>query len=136
MKPIKTLTVLGERVDVLTNGEMTNGASSFIIQTVPPGGGPPPHLHTREDETFLALDGNFEILSNGEWRPLPCGEALFSARGSVHAFRNAGKDTGRIGVFIAPAGFEDFFEQIEGLTPSDMPKLTAIAEQFGLSFHL
>lgn len=135
MKPVKTIKVLGEQVDVITNGEMTNGASTFVIQTTMSGGGPPPHMHTREDETFTILEGDFEILDKGQWRSVPRGEFFFSPRGSVHTFRNAGTTVGRMGVFIAPAGFEKFFEQIEGLMPTDMPQILEIAEKFGLSFH-
>jgi quercetin dioxygenase-like cupin family protein len=136
MKPVKTLNVLGEQVDIMTNGEMTNGASTFVIQTTRPGGGPPPHMHTREDETFTVLEGDFEILDNGKWRSVVKGEFIFSPRGSIHTFRNSGTTVGRMAVFIAPAGFEQFFEQIEGLTPSNMLKLLQIANKFGLSFHL
>jgi uncharacterized cupin superfamily protein len=27
-----------------------------------PGGGPPPHIHANEDESFYVLDGTFDIL--------------------------------------------------------------------------
>jgi quercetin dioxygenase-like cupin family protein len=127
--------VLGEQVDVITNGEMTNGASTFVIQTTSPGGGPPPHRHTREDETFTVLEGDFEVLDNGQWRGVPKGEFFFSPRGEVHTFRNSGTTVGKMAVFIAPAGFEKFFEQMEGLTPADMPEILKIADKFGLSFH-
>jgi quercetin dioxygenase-like cupin family protein len=135
MKPVKTLKVLGEQVAIITNGEMTHGASALIIQTTAPGGGPPPHKHTKEDETFTVLEGDFEILDNGRWHSVPKGEVIFAPRGSIHTFRNAGTTVGRMAVFIAPAGFEGFFEQIEGLTPADMAKILGIADKFGLSFH-
>lgn len=136
MKAIKTLRVLGEKIDIITNGEMTHGASTFVIQTTAPGGGPPPHKHTKEDETFTVLEGDFEILEDGHWRSVSLGEILFSPRGSIHTFRNAGKTVGKMAIFIAPAGFEKFFEKIEGLTPTDLPKILGIAKEFGLSFHL
>jgi quercetin dioxygenase-like cupin family protein len=135
MKPIKTLKVLGERLDIITNGEMTNGASSLVIQTTLPGGGPPPHKHTREDETFTVLEGDFEILDHGQWRGIAKGEFFLAPRGSIHTFRNCGTTVGRVAVFIAPAGFEKFFEQIEGLTPAEMARLVETAHQFGLTFH-
>jgi quercetin dioxygenase-like cupin family protein len=136
MKPVKTVRVLGERVDIFTNGKMTNGASAFVIQTTSPGGGPPPHKHTKEDETFSVLEGEFEVLDHGEWRSAPRGEFFFSPRGSIHTFRNCGTTVGRMAVFIAPAGFEEFFEQMSGLTPADMPKIVETANKFGLTFHL
>src|SRR5438046_7615589 len=33
-----------------------------------PGGGPPPHYHSNEDETFHVLEGRFAFLADGQWR--------------------------------------------------------------------
>lgn len=106
MKPLKNFNVFGEPVDELTDSQLTGGKSCALIQTSPPGGGPPPHLHQNEDETFFVLEGNYEFLSNGEWKPIPAGETVHSRRGSVHTFRNAGSTIGRMLVFVAPAGLE------------------------------
>lgn len=137
MKPVKSFSVFGEQVDVLVNAEMSHGASALIVQTTPPGGGPPPHEHSREDETFTVLEGEFEVLDKGQWHSLLKGEFVFSPRGSVHTFRNVGSVPGRMAVFMAPAGFERFFEQVEGLSPpNDMSKIIEIAGKFGLTLHL
>src|ERR1700754_3843878 len=40
--------------------EPTAGAFALVEASVPPGGGPPPHLHTREDEAFYLLDGELQ----------------------------------------------------------------------------
>ena len=103
---------------------------------VPPGGGPPPHSHVHEDETFYNLEGDFEFLHEGEWHPLGVGETVFGPRGSIHTFRNAGKTTGRILVFITPAGFEDYLEEISFYSPAtDMPKILEISKRFGVTFY-
>ena len=65
------------------------------------GGGPPPHSHSREDETFTVLEGDFEILAHGHWQKLPVGEICFAPRGSIHTFRNVGSTTGKIAVFMS-----------------------------------
>ncbi len=127
MNPVKTLNVLGEQMDLIVTGEMTNGASALIIQTTPPGGGPPPHQHTREDETFTVLEGEFKFLENGKWRSIPKDEFIFAPRGSVHTFRNVGSTTGKIAFFLAPAGFEEFFEQIEGSRPPIYRRFSRLA---------
>jgi len=36
----------------LVTGEQTGGAYFVMEALVPPGGGPPPHIHRNEDETF------------------------------------------------------------------------------------
>jgi quercetin dioxygenase-like cupin family protein len=112
MKPVKTFRVFGEPVDVLVNSAMSQGSSAVLVQTTGPGGGPPPHMHTREDETFIALEGDFEILSEGQWRRISVGEVVFAPRGFVHTFRNAGSTPGKIMVFVSPGGFENYLEEI------------------------
>jgi quercetin dioxygenase-like cupin family protein len=63
MPPLKTFHVFGERVDVLVDTATSNGTSATVVQHVPPGGGPPAHSHSKEEETFTVLEGDFEILS-------------------------------------------------------------------------
>lgn len=135
MQPLKSLNILDEKIDILVNGAMTNGASATMIQTTGPGGGPPPHRHSREDETFTVLEGDYEILTEGQWIKAPVGEVFFGPRGHIHTFRNAGTTTGRILVFISPAGFESYFEKIDGLTLQDLPRILEYAAEYGLSLH-
>lgn len=136
MKPLRSLNILGETIEILVDGSMTAGTSATIVQFTHPGGGPPLHSHTREDETFTVLDGDFEIFADGEWHKAPIGEIFFAPRGSVHTFRNVGRETGRMAVFIAPAGLEQFFERLADLVPSgDMQRIQEIFTEYGLSLH-
>jgi len=136
MSPLKTFHVFGERIDVLVNAVTSNGISATIVQHVPPGGGPPPHSHKNEEETFTVLEGDFEILSDGNWRALARGEAAYSERGSIHTFRNTGTTPGRVIIFITPAGFENYLEEISHFSPAtDMPKILEISEKYGITFH-
>ncbi|WP_260736654.1 cupin domain-containing protein [Tunturiibacter lichenicola] len=136
MPPIKTFKVFGERIDVLVNAATTEGASAAIIQHIPPGGGPPPHSHRHEDETFYVLEGEIEFLHEGEWSPVGVGDTAFGLRGVIHSFRNAGTTAGRVLIFIAPAGLEDYLEEISAYSPAtDMPKIVEISKRFGITFY-
>ncbi len=89
MPPVKSFPVLGEWVEILVSGEMTGGQSVTLIQTSPPGGGPPPHQHEHEDETFYVLEGDYEILKDGAWVKAAAGrraacQARFDAHLSQH----------------------------------------------------
>ena len=136
MIPVKSFEVLGERVDVLVTSAMSSGASAVIVEHVPSGGGPPPHRHTNEDETFIPLEGNFEILSDGKWISVVKGEQAFGPRGNIHTFRNAGSTPGRILVFAAPAGLEIYLEEISHYSPADLTKIFEISACYGISFHM
>lgn len=137
LKPVKTFHLFGDPLEVLVNSEMSGGASSVVVQTVSPGGGPPPHSHANEDETFIVLEGNFELLSEGQWHPVAKGEVAFGPRGRVHTFRNSGTTSGRILVVAAPAGLDTFLEEISPYSPpADMAKIIEIAGRYGIAFHL
>jgi mannose-6-phosphate isomerase-like protein (cupin superfamily) len=137
MKPVASFKVFGEDNDLFVNSAMSQGASAVLIQTTSPGGGPPPHMHRNEDETFTVLEGEFEFLQDGEWTLLPVGQVLFAPRGHIHTFRNSGASVGKILVYVSPAGFEKYLQEIGPLSPAnDMPKILEISERYGITFHL
>src|ERR1700755_1417350 len=114
---------------------MTGGRTCVVVEAAPPGGGPPPHFHQNEDETFYILEGEYEILSEGQWHKFTKGEGAHSNRGAVHTFRNCGPGRGKILIVISPAGFEKYLEEISVLTiPQDMPQLLAISDRYGVKF--
>ena len=52
-----TITLVGDVYRFLATGEDTNGKYALFEALVPPGGGPPPHVHSREEEGFYVLEG-------------------------------------------------------------------------------
>jgi mannose-6-phosphate isomerase-like protein (cupin superfamily) len=58
----KKLWVADELMTFKASGEDTGGAYSLTDSVVPPRGGPPPHIHYREDEAFWVLEGDLEVL--------------------------------------------------------------------------
>lgn len=135
MSPVKTFRVFGEPVEVLVPGEMTAYRSTTLTQLSPPGGGPPPHSHTNEDETFFVLEGEYEFLTDGQWLKAEPARAIQAMRGSVHTFRNVGATPGKMLVFVTPSGMEKYLEEISSLSmPADLAKLLAISERYGISF--
>jgi quercetin dioxygenase-like cupin family protein len=137
MAPIKSFTVFGEPVEILTNTEMTGGRSCVLIQSSPPGGGPPPHSHQNEDETFFVLEGEYELLANGVWHKLMAGHAMHAMRGGVHTFRNVGTTLGKMLTVVVPAGLEKYLEEISPLSiPDGMPKVLEISKRYGITFAI
>ena len=49
--------VVGDLYRFLAVGSETAGKYATIEATVPPGGGPPLHVHSREEESFYILEG-------------------------------------------------------------------------------
>jgi quercetin dioxygenase-like cupin family protein len=134
---MKTFPVFGETVEVLTSSETTRGRSTTFTQASPPGGGPPPHSHANEDETFYVLEGEYEFLVNGETRRLARGDTVHAMRGSVHTFRNAGTTPGKILIVAVPAGLEKYLEEISSLSiPEDMEQVLEVSRRYGIAFAI
>jgi uncharacterized cupin superfamily protein len=81
---------------------------------IAPGGGPPPHLHHFEDETFYVLEGNATFQAGGQTIRAKPGDFIHIPRGTVHSIKNEGTVPARAVVIISPAGptgMQQFFEE-------------------------
>lgn len=65
-----TIAVVGDVYRFLATSDDTHGTYSTWEAIVPPGGGPPPHVHSREEEGFYILEGEI-TLQAGEQRLWP-----------------------------------------------------------------
>jgi mannose-6-phosphate isomerase-like protein (cupin superfamily) len=131
------LSVIGEDVTVKLSGDQTGGRFSLFAETSPPGGGPPPHIHANEDETFIVVEGEFEFMIGSERKRVKAGEIVFGPRMVPHTFKNVSAAPSRMYVLCAPSGFEGFFRKVDreiGHGAPDVPKLVAIGAEFGLTF--
>ena len=109
----------GDRYTFLVTGEESGGAYFAMEAYVPPGGGPPPHIHTREDETFYVLEGQIDFLLGDERIVADAGDFVSVPRGTVHCFHNASSESARMVLTFTPAGMEGFFEETLEPAPSD-----------------
>src|SRR5579864_6433079 len=82
----RTIVVIGDVYRFLATGEDTNGKYALWEAIVPPGGGPPPHVHSREEEGFYILEG--EITFQVGNKRLVAGPGVFANMpvGTTHAF--------------------------------------------------
>jgi quercetin dioxygenase-like cupin family protein len=131
----RTLHAFGHAVVVLLNGKQTGEKFTAFLNITPPGGGPGPHYHDREDEWFYIVEGRVSFFINGTWTDVFPGDCIYSPRGLVHGFKNNTDQPIRVFINIAPAGFERFFSEVaeEWAQPEpDTSRITAIAEKYGL----
>jgi len=144
MNPIQVPSDGGQKVNVLgipmvirIHGRDTGGVVSVVESHDVPGGGPPPHIHRREDETFQILEGEYEWTVGGKKFVAQKGATIFAPRGVPHTYRYLGQSPGRLMCVISPAGFEGFFEEIGALTAQEqqeIPRVVEIAKKFELEF--
>jgi mannose-6-phosphate isomerase-like protein (cupin superfamily) len=103
--------IVADTMTLKATGESTGGHLVLLENLTAPGGGPPPHVHTREDEFFYVLDGAFEIRIGDEIHALGPGGFAYVPRGTVHNFRNTAATSSRILVGFTPGGMEGFFRE-------------------------
>jgi len=131
----KPVNILGIPMLIRVHGRDTGGVLSVVESHDVPGGGPPPHLHHREDETFHILEGEYEWTVGGETFVARAGATIFAPREVPHSYRYLGQNCGRLMCVITPSGFEGFFEEIGALNPQeqqDIPRVLGIAQKYGL----
>jgi quercetin dioxygenase-like cupin family protein len=135
----KLLDVLGEIITIKVAGEDTGGVYTVLQEVSPPQGGPPLHLHHREDEAFYVLEGEYEVqCGENKIRAVP-GSFILAPREIPHTFRNIGSGPSKVLVIATPAGIEKFFEELSELAkqgPPDIEKVKEIAERYEIELML
>jgi hypothetical protein len=135
MSAPKMFTMLGtSKIEVLVSAADSAGAVSVIAESCGPGGGPPPHIHTREDEFLMPLQGSFDYFNGTDWGPMPqAGE--FTRRGNLHTWRKREEGPGKILVVATPGGFEDFMFALRDVRlPDGLQTLISVSEEYGISY--
>lgn len=118
--------------------EETGGALSMLEVTIPPRTLVKPHMHTREDEFTLILDGTVGARLGAETvEEIPAGSWLAKPRSVPHAMWNVTAEPVRILEVVVPGGLERYFEQIAPVLMEHGPDWTsryyALADEYGLT---
>jgi quercetin dioxygenase-like cupin family protein len=134
--------LVGDTYTFKATSENTNGSLVSLEATVPPQGGPPPHIHHREDESFYLLEGELEFLGGERTFVASAGSFVYLPKGTLHAFKNVGTEIARMVVLITPAGMDRFFFEVGrpafegGIAPppgpEDIEKILAASAKYGL----
>lgn len=139
--------VAGDVYTILISSDESGGACTLIEGRTPPHGGPPPHIHHREDEAFYVIEGDMDFTCDGQ--SIRCGPGSFIhlPRGTLHFFRNAGHKTARMLIHCIPGGLDRYFEEVGQrlphrnappvpVTDADIKKLVALAPKYGLDIKV
>lgn len=137
---------MGVLVTVKVRAEDTGGAYSVFEDLIPPGAGPVPHTHTREDETIFVLEGKLRAWLGGKPYDVQTGDFVHMPRGVQHYFKNVSDKPTRLLLSYSPGGFEQWFLDIgkpfggnesnpPEIKPEDIRQAVAAAEKYGVKFE-
>ena len=134
----QAITAFGDTVVAKLTTADTHGAFSLGLLTTPAQGGPPLHRHTREDELFLVISGQFRFVCDGMAHDVGPGGVVFLPRQTVHTYMALGPEAGQVWVLVLPGGFEKFFgrcaAEFRPGVPPDPALITKIGQDFGIEF--
>lgn len=130
----------GERIEVhggwlsfLAVGEQTGGAYALIETANRPFTGVRLHVHEREDETWLVLEGEYMFQVGDQTFSAHAGDYVFGPRGVPHRYSNRTGTIARAFIMVSPAGFEGFWRESAQLG-ADAAAHLALGEKYGVRF--
>jgi quercetin dioxygenase-like cupin family protein len=133
----------GDVYRVLASGDRTGGVYALSEIRVSPNNGPPPHIHSYDDEAFFVLEGEITFQVGKDKIVGGPGTFIQGPRGIPHTFKNNGQSAARMLVLVMPSGFENFVKEFAQPLPSfdspaipvtqeEIDKLIAVAPKYGL----
>ena len=135
--------IVGDTMTLKATSERTDGSLVLLENLTAPDGGPPPHIHEREDEFFYVLDGAFEIRIGDATHAVGPGGFAFVPRGTVHCFRNTTEAPARILVGFTPGAIDGFFREAglpaiddgpaPAFGPDELARTQLAAPKYGVS---
>jgi quercetin dioxygenase-like cupin family protein len=139
----RTIAVVGDVYRFLATGEDTDGRYAQWEAIVPPGGGPPPHVHSRENEGFYILEGEITFQIGEERIVATPGTFANMPIGTPHSFKNESDRAAKVLITIAPAGLEEMFFETGLVVPQgattappttreEIEKLMEAAPRYGM----
>ncbi len=143
----RTIAVVGDVYRFLATGDDTDGKYAMWEAVVPPGGGPPPHVHSREEEGFCVLEGEVTLHVGDERVVVTAGTFANVPVGTAHSFKNEGSRPAKMLISVAPAGLERMFFEVgvplaDGATTAlpptgeEIEKLLKVAPNYGIEIRL
>ena len=127
--------------EIRLTADQTGGALSVVEVTEPPGAAAPLHVHHREDETFVILEGEVTFEVGGAAVSAASGDVVFAPRGIPHLY-SVGPAGCRMLFVTNPGGFEALVREMSvpaatrtlpppSDAPPDMEMVAAVATAHG-----
>ena len=120
----------GERFSIRIPASATNGTYSVTEILSSPGDSTPVHLHEKEDEHILVVEGTARVLYGDKTFDATAGTVVSLARGIPHAWGNPTDTRLRLVITATPGGVEEVLRLIA--TSGDQLNLVALADKYAV----
>lgn len=139
--------VAGDVATFKATSEQTDGKYALFEVVLAPQLGPPPHIHSREDEAFYIQEGSIEFYLDEQTVVATSGTFLHSPKGQLHSFKNIGSVPAKMLIWATPGGIEKFFAQVGTkvenssvpplpITQEVIDRILATAPEYGITIVL
>ena len=117
------------QVRMVEDGSGTAHRLAVAVLTVPPRtDGPPPHWHSKHDETFYVIAGTARFTVGDTQREAPAGTFVSVPIGAEHTFANPGDEPAIILNTFTPDFYVGYFRDLSKLAASGEMTPDAILE--------
>ena len=134
-----SVAVVGDVYRFLVEGQHTGGRFMLMHALIPPGGGPPPHIHHRECEGFYVLRGEVSFYTEGQVVKGGPGTFIHLPEDKPHRFANETIESAEMLIITAPSGIENMFKEVGKpstvplpVEPEEIGRLLEVAPRYGL----
>lgn len=144
IRPAEGLTIpLGpSHLTIKLTSAQTGGRLALLEYRVAPSFVPPttPHGHTRESQTVYIIEGSIRFEFEDQTVDLEAGSSLYIPENCLFNWQNPRPSPARMLYVFAPAGFEQFFVDVQqiyaknpGVPPADIsPLVKGLWAEYGI----
>jgi mannose-6-phosphate isomerase-like protein (cupin superfamily) len=102
----------GDLNTIKLGSKETNGALAWLETVVVPEGGPPPHIHHREDKLFYVMAGEVTFYLDDTEHVAKARTLVYVPKGTVHHYVNTGMRVAKMITLFVGGGAEGFFTEV------------------------
>lgn len=126
----------GDEYRILAGADETGGGYMIMHAVVPPGGGPPRHIHAREQEGFYVLAGEITFEAGDDTVRADAGTFVNIPPGLPHRFENRSDAQAEMLILFTPGGIEAFFRALGAKNKDGTPDretLKELSAEYGIT---
>jgi quercetin dioxygenase-like cupin family protein len=133
----RAVQLFGVRFGYKIESKDSGGSLCVLEVEIPPKTLVKPHVHSREDEYTLVLDGMVGLRIGDRYDEAAPGDYLVKPRGTAHAMWNAGTTPAKVIEMLAPGGLEEYFAELAPILTRHEPPAAyyGLAERYGITIQ-